>query len=160
MLKSSDYKLDALDKKILNLLQQEGRLSNAELAKRINLSPPAAHARVKRLEQEGFIHQYAALVDRHRLGFDNLCFVEFSLQLHSSEQIEAILATVISWPEVLECHNVTGEYDYLLKVAVENTRALESFVSQKMIPLDGVARIHTSLVLKEVKTTTAIILEE
>jgi DNA-binding Lrp family transcriptional regulator len=160
MLKSSDYKLDALDRKILNLLQVEGRLSNSELAKRVNLSPPAAHARVKRLEQEGFIQQYAALVDRHRLGFDNLCFVEFSLQLHSAEQIQAILATVKSWPEVLECHNVTGEYDYLLKVAVRNTRALESFVSQKMIPLQGVARLHTSLVLKEVKGTTAIILEE
>lgn len=160
MLKSSDYRLDGLDKKILNVLQLEGRLSNSELAKRVNLSPPAVHARVKRLEQDGFIYQYAALVDRHRLGFDNLCFVEFSLQLHSSEQIQAILATVKSWPEVLECHNVTGEYDYLLKVAVRNTRALESFVSQKMIPLQGVARVHTSLVLKEVKSTTAIILEE
>lgn len=156
MLKSSGYMLDGMDKKILNLLQLEGRLSNAELAKRVNLSPPATHARVKRLEQEGFIQQYVALVDRHRLGFDNLCFVEFSLQLHSSEQIQTILATVNSWPEVLECHNVTGEYDYLLKVAVQNTRALESFVSEKMIPLQGVARIHTSLVLKEVKSTTAI----
>ncbi|AOE49946.1 Lrp/AsnC family transcriptional regulator [Kangiella sediminilitoris] len=160
MIKSSQGTLDTVDKKILNLLQLEGRLSNSELAKRINLSPPATHARVKRLEQEGFIHQYAALVDRHRLGFDNLCFVEFSLQLHNSEQIQTVLATVKSWPEVLECHNVTGEYDYLLKVAVRNTQSLESFVSEKMIPLEGVARIHTSLVLKEVKTTTAIILED
>lgn len=160
MIESSDYMLDGVDKKILNLLQLEGRLSNSELAKRVNLSPPATHARVKRLEQEGFIQQYAALVNRHRLGFDNLCFVEFSLQLHSSEQIQTILATVNSWPEVLECHNVTGEYDYLLKVAVQNTRALESFVSEKMIPLQGVARIHTSLVLKEVKSTTAIILAD
>lgn len=160
MIKSSEDKLDAVDKKILNQLQQEGRLSNSELAKRVNLSPPATHARVKRLEQDGFIQQYAALVDRHRLGFDNLCFVEFSLQLHSSEQIQTVLATVKSWPEVLECHNVTGEYDYLLKVAVRNTQSLESFVSGKMIPLEGVARVHTSLVLKEVKTTTAIILED
>lgn len=160
MIESSPVKLDALDKKILNVLQTEGRLSNAELAKRVNLSPPATHARVKRLEHEGIIRQYAALVDRHRLGFDNLCFVEFNLQLHSVEQIQSILATVNSWPEVLECHNVTGEYDYLLKVAVRNTQALESFISQKMIPLDGIARIHTSLVVKEVKTTTAIKLEE
>ena len=160
MIKSSEYKLDVLDQKILNILQDEGRLSNSELSKRINLSPPATHARVRRLEDEGFIHQYAALVDRFRLGFDNLCFVEFSLQLHSSEQIQSILATVKSWPEVLECHNVTGEYDYLLKVVVRNTRALESFVSQKMIPLQGVARVHTSLVLKEVKNTTAILIED
>ncbi|GAA4354402.1 Lrp/AsnC family transcriptional regulator [Kangiella marina] len=160
MIESSKAKLDVLDRKILNVLQTEGRLSNAELAKRLNLSPPATHARVKRLEHEGIIHQYAALVDRHRLGIDTLCFVEFSLQLHSIEQIQSILATVNSWPEVLECHNVTGEYDYLLKVAVRNTQALESFISQRMIPLDGVARIHTSMVLKEVKSTTAIILEE
>ncbi|NVK21632.1 MAG: Lrp/AsnC family transcriptional regulator [Kangiellaceae bacterium] len=158
MIKSSQELsgLDAVDKQILEILQSEGRLANSELAKRVHLSPPATHGRVKRLEQEGYIRQYVALLDRHRVGYDNLCFVEFSLQLHHHDKIQTILNTVTSWPEVLECHNVTGEYDYLLKIVVKNTQALEQFISQRMIPLEGVAKIHTSLVLKEVKATTAI----
>ena len=148
--------LDQLDRKILDILQQDGRISNADLAKRIHLSPPATHGRVKRLEQEGFIRGYVALLDRHKMNYDNLCFIEMSLGLHQHERIQSILQTITSWPEVLECHNVTGEYDYLLKVAVKNTQALEHFISKKMIPLEGVAKIHTSLVLKEVKATTAI----
>ncbi|WP_251359793.1 Lrp/AsnC family transcriptional regulator [Kangiella sp. TOML190] len=157
MLKSSrENDLDAMDRKILYILQQEGRISNADLAKKIHLSAPATHGRVKRLEQEGFIKGYVALLDRHQVGYDNLCFIELSLQLHRHHQIQSILETIMSWPEVLECHNVTGEYDYLLKVAVKNTRALEQFNSKKLIPLEGVAKIHTSLVLKEVKATTAI----
>ncbi len=153
---SIEVGLDAVDRKILKILQQAGRISNAELAKQIHLSPPATHGRVKRLEQEGYIRGYVALLDRHQMGYDNLCFVELSLELHQHEKIQAILETITSWSEVLECHNVTGEYDYLLKVVVKNTQVLEHFISKKMIPLEGVAKIHTSLVLKEVKATTAI----
>ncbi|NVJ65019.1 MAG: Lrp/AsnC family transcriptional regulator [Gammaproteobacteria bacterium] len=157
MLKSSATNdLDSVDRKLLAILQREGRISNAELAKKIHLSAPATHSRVKRLEQEGYIRSYVALLDRNKMGYDNLCFIELSLELHKHEQIQSILETIMSWPEVLECHNVTGEYDYLLKVAVENTRALEQFNSRKLIPLEGVAKIHTCLVLKEVKATTAI----
>ncbi len=153
---SADNDLDEVDRKILAVLQAEGRISNSDLAKKIHLSAPATHTRVKRLEQGGYIHSYVALLDRNKLGYDNLCFIELSLGVHKHEQIQAILETIMSWPEVLECHNVTGEYDYLLKVAVVNTRALEQFNSRKLIPLEGVAKIHTSLVLKEVKATTAI----
>lgn len=157
MIKSSEViGLDEMDRKILEVLQQDGRISNSDLAKQIHLSAPATHSRVKRLEQEGFIASYVALLNRNKMGYDNLCFIEISLELHKHERIQAILETIMSWPEVLECHNVTGEYDYLLKVAVENTRALERFNSRKLIPLEGVAKIHTSLVLKEVKATTAI----
>ncbi|MBD3652575.1 MAG: Lrp/AsnC family transcriptional regulator [Kangiella sp.] len=153
---SQEVELDSVDQKILQILQNDGRLTNAELAKQVHLSPPAVHARVKRLEQKGVIARYVALVDRQKVGYDNLCFVEFSLQLHRYEQIQNILDKVTSWPEVLECHNVTGEYDYVLKVAVKNTQSLEHFISKKMIPLEGVAKVHTTLVLKEVKATTAI----
>lgn len=156
MIRYSASDWDAVDRQILMLLQCDGRISNAELAKKVHLSPPATHARVKRLEQQGLIKGYVALLDRHRIGYDNLCFVGMTLELHQHEKIQSILETIVSWPEVLECHNVTGEYDYLLKVVVENTPALEHFISKKMIPLEGVAKIHTSLVLKEVKATTAI----
>ncbi len=157
MIKSSvEIGLDETDRKILKVLQLEGRISNSDLAKKIHLSAPATHSRVKQLEQAGYIRDYVALLDRHVMGYDNLCFVGVSLELHKHEQIQAILETIMSWPEVLECHHVTGEYDYLLKVAVKNTRALEQFITQKMTPLEGIAKLQTSLVLKEVKATTAI----
>ena len=151
--------LDSTDKLILQLLQEEGRLSNAELARRVNLSPPATHARLRRLEEEGYIRQYAALLDREKAGFDMLCFVQISLQLHQPQQVEAVRAAIREMPEVLECHHVTGEYDYLLKVVIHNRKDLERFVLERLTPVPGVARIHTSLVLTEVKATTALPVE-
>jgi len=148
--------LDTIDKAILAILQCEGRLSNAELARRVNLSPPATHARLRRLEDEGYIRGYAALLDRERAGFDMLCFVQISLQLHQPQQVEAVRAAIREMPEVLECHHVTGEYDYLLKVVIHNRKDLERFVLERLTPVPGVARIHTSLVLTEVKATTAL----
>jgi len=148
--------LDPTDKLILQILQEEGRLSNAELARRVNLSPPATHARLRRLEEGGYIRQYAALLDREKVGFDMLCFVQISLQLHQPQQVEAVRAAIREMPEVLECHHVTGEYDYLLKVVIHNRKDLERFVLERLTPVPGVARIHTSLVLTEVKATTAL----
>jgi len=148
--------LDPTDKLIMQILQEEGRLSNAELARRVNLSPPATHARLRRLEEGGYIRQYAALLDREKVGFDMLCFVQISLQLHQPQQVEAVRAAIREMPEVLECHHVTGEYDYLLKVVIHNRKDLERFVLERLTPVPGVARIHTSLVLTEVKATTAL----
>jgi DNA-binding Lrp family transcriptional regulator len=151
--------LDSTDKLILQILQEEGRLSNAELAGRVSLSPPATHARMRRLEEEGYIHGYAALLDREKAGFDMLCFVQISLQLHQPQQVEAVRAAIREMPEVLECHHITGEYDYLLKVVIHNRKDLERFVLERLTPVPGVARIHTSLVLTEVKATTALPLD-
>jgi DNA-binding Lrp family transcriptional regulator len=151
--------IDEIDGSILEILQAEGRLSNVDLAKRINLSPPATHARLRRLEELGFIRQYAALLDREKAGFDMLCFVHISLQLHQPRQVEEVRAAVRQIPEVLECHHVTGEYDYLLKVVIRNRKDLERFVLERLTPIPGIARIHTSLVLSEVKNTTQLPLE-
>ena len=151
--------LDALDQAILHALQSNGRMSNVELAQRINLSPPATHARIKRLEQRGYIRQYAALLDREKVGYDMLCFVHISLQLHQPEQVEGIKEAINRMPEVLECHHVTGEFDYLLKVVIKNRKDLERFVIDRLTSVSGVARIYTSLVLNEVKSTTVLPVE-
>ena len=151
--------LDNLDKAILQALQSEGRMSNVELAQRINLSPPATHARIKRLEQRGYIRQYVALLDQESVGYDMLCFVHISLQLHQPEQVETIRTTIHQMPEVLECYHVTGEFDYLLKVVIKNRKDLERFVIDRLTPVPGVARIYTSLVLNEVKSTTELPVE-
>lgn len=148
--------LDATDHAILHILQQEGGIANAELARRLNLSPPAVHARVRRLEEQGVIRGYVALLDRERLGFDMLCFIQISLQLHQVEQVMHFRAAIQQLPEVLECHHVTGEYDYLLKIVVRNRQELERLVMEKLTPIPGVARIHTSLVFSEIKASTAL----
>ena len=156
---SQDEMLDELDKAILEELQTDGRVSNAELARRINLSPPATHTRLRQLEQRGYICKYAALLDRERAGYDMLCFVHMSLQLHQQEQIDEIRTTIQQMPEVLEYYRLTGEFDYLLKVVIRNRKGLERFIIDRLTPIPGVARIQTSLVLTEVKSTTALPLE-
>jgi Lrp/AsnC family leucine-responsive transcriptional regulator len=148
--------LDELDSLILTLLQVDGSLSNIDLARRINLSPPATHARVRRLEQAGYIQGRTVLVDRELVGFDLLCFIQVSMQVHQLEQVERFREAVRKMPEVLECHHITGEYDYLLKVVLHNRKDLERFVVDKLTPTLGVGRIHTSLVLTEVKSTTQL----
>ena len=153
---SQNNALDEIDRDILQVLQAEGRISNVDLAQRVNLSPPATHARVRRLEEQGFIRQYAALLDPAKIGYDMLCFVRVSLQLHQSQPVERFGEIIQDMPEVLECHHITGEYDYLLKVAVRDRKDLERFAVERLTPIPGVARINTSLVLSEVKSTTVL----
>jgi DNA-binding Lrp family transcriptional regulator len=148
--------LSDTDRLILQVLQAEGRVTNAELARRINLSPPATLARVRRLEEEGYIRAYVALLEPNRVGFDMTCFISVSLQMHTVEQVEGFKEAIQRMPEVLECHHVTGEFDYLLKVVVRNRKDLERFVVNSLTPIRGVGRIYTSLVLTEVKSDTAL----
>ena len=148
--------IDEIDRTILGLLQADGRMTNADLARAVGLSPAATHARVRRLERDGLIRAYVALVDRERAGFDLLCFVSVSLQLHRPTLVASFPKRVAEMPEVLECHHVTGESDYLLKVAVRGRRELERFIVDRLTPIPGVARVQTSLVLRELKATTAL----
>ena len=148
--------LDEIDHQILALLQDDGRISNAELARRIDLSPPATYMRVKSLEEQGYVRRYVALLEPEKVGYDLMCFVQVTLQLHSMEQIQIFRQVIQGMSEVLECHHVTGEYDYLLKVVLRNRKELEVFLLERLTPVPGVARIHTSMVLSEVKYTTAL----
>ncbi len=144
--------LDEIDRIILDAVQANGRISNADLARKVNLSPAATHARLRRLEREGFIRDYTARLDREKIGYDLLCFIQVSLMVHQFDQVQQFRETVLAMPEVLACYHVTGEFDYLLKVVLRNRADLEQFVVNQLTPLPGVARLHTSLVLSEVKT--------
>ncbi|MDO3681132.1 Lrp/AsnC family transcriptional regulator [Paenibacillus ehimensis] len=146
--------LNEVDIQILDSMQKEAQLSNAELARRVNLSPPATHARVKRLESEGFIKRQVAILNQEKLGFDLLCFIFMSTNIHQAEQLEVLEKALRSMPEVLECHCLTGEYDYLLKVMNKDRKELESFI-RKLNKL-GIARIQTSLALREIKYSTVL----
>ncbi|MGH2544902.1 MAG: Lrp/AsnC family transcriptional regulator, partial [Ardenticatenaceae bacterium] len=144
---------------ILHYLQQEARITITELAQRVLLSPPGLQKRLRKLEGAGVIEQYAAHLNRQRLGFDMLCFVQVTLQRHEPSAVEQFKRVVREMPEVLECHHVTGEYDYLLKVVVRHRKHLERFLLEKLTPVPGMDRIRTSLVLREIKETTALPLD-
>lgn len=158
-MKYSSEVMDDIDRAILGEIQQDSAISQVELARRVSLSPPAVHARMRRLEELGIIRQYVALLDREKAGYDMLCLVNVTLQMHQLEQVNNFRAAVQRMPEVLECFFVTGDYDYLLKVIVRNRKELEQFLMDKLTPIPGVARISTSLVLSEVKNTTAILID-
>ena len=161
MIKSSyDTTLDDLDRQILKELQEDGRLSSVELARRVGLSTSATHARIKRLEQDGYVDRYVALLNWEQAGYDMVCFVNVSLQMHQPDSVTAFKTAVQTMPEVLEAFHVTGEFDYLLKVAIRNRKDLERFVLHRLTPIAGVARIYTSLVLSVVKASTALPLGE
>jgi DNA-binding Lrp family transcriptional regulator len=156
---STSEKLDAVDIAILQLLQADGRISNVDLAAQIELSPPATHARLKRLQTKGYISRFTALLDQEKVGFDMTCYVNISLRMHGSEELRQFRSNVLQMRRVLECYHVTGEFDYLLKIVVRNRRDLQQFVENRLTRLPGVARIHTSLVLDEIKCSTELPLD-
>lgn len=146
--------LDQIDLQLLNALQNQSQLSNTELAKMVNLSPPATHARVKRLESEGYIDRHVAILNQEKLGFDLLCFIFMSTNIHQADKLELLEKELKAMPEVLECYCLTGEYDYLLKVANKDRKDLEGFI-RKLNQL-GITRIQTSLALREIKYSTIL----
>jgi DNA-binding Lrp family transcriptional regulator len=153
---SSDATLDNIDKTILQILQTDGRISHVELGQHVNLSSPAVHARIKRLEQAGYIRQCVTLLDHEMAGYDILCFISVRTLVDQTDGLATFQAAIDQIPEVLECHHVTGEFDYLLKVVARNRKELQRFIVDKIIPIPGVTQIHTSVVLAEIKSTTAL----
>jgi DNA-binding Lrp family transcriptional regulator len=151
--------LDEKDLALLQYLQQDARITNTELARRVDLSPPGLQRRLRKLEESGVIEGYVTLVNREALGFDMLCFVQVTLQRHEPQANQGFMEAVQAMPEVLECFHITGEYDYLLKVAVRNRKHLEEFLLNDLTPVPGMDKIRTSLVLREIKTTTAVPLD-
>jgi DNA-binding Lrp family transcriptional regulator len=151
-----EIQLDEVDRVLLAHLQADARLTNTELARRVELSTPGLQKRVRKLEEAGVIERYVMLVNREALGFDMLCFVQVTLQRHEPTAVSNFRAAVQQMPEVLECYHLTGEHDYLLKVIVRNRRHLEKFLLERLTPVPGMDKIRTSLVLSELKMTTAV----
>ena len=146
--------LDSMDLHILDILQREVHISNAELARRVNLSPPATHTRVKRLENEGYIDQQVAILNQEKLGFDLLCYVFMSTDIHQAKEIEELETSLKTMTEILECHCLTGAYDYLLKIVIRDRQELNRFI-RKLNKL-GISRIQTNLSLREIKYSTVL----
>ncbi|TNF22925.1 MAG: Lrp/AsnC family transcriptional regulator [Rhodobacteraceae bacterium] len=148
--------LDPTDRRILTVLQKQGRMSNADLAERINLSPSACHRRVQRLEDEGIIRNYVAMLDPRKLGFPSTVFVEITLAGQSDEVLEPFETAVQRIPNVLECHLMAGTADYILKLVVEDTDDFARIHREYLTRLPGVTRMQSSFALRTVFKTTAL----
>ena len=148
--------LDATDRRILATLQKEGRITNAVLSERVNLSPSACHRRGQRLEDEGFIAGYVALVDARRLGKPTTVFVEITLESQAEELLDAFEREVARIPDILECHLMAGTADYLLKIVAEDTEDFARIHRRFLSRLPGVRQMQSSFALREVLKTTAL----
>lgn len=148
--------IDATDRAILRELQNDGRLSNAKLSEQLALSETPCWRRLKRLEAEGFIQGYQANLNRTKLGFGVVAFVQVTLGNHAGEIPLRFEELVADMPEILSCHNVTGDCDYMMQVVAEDLEAYGAFVRDRLRNLPGVASLQSNLSLQEVKTSTAL----
>ncbi len=148
--------LDSIDRRILGALQKAGRMSNADLSDKVNLSPSACHRRVQRLEAEGFIKDYVALLDPRKMGCPTTVFVEITLSGQADEVLDAFEREVALVPDVLECHLMAGTADYMLKVVAENTEDFARIHRQYLARLPGVQGMQSSFALRTVFKTTAL----
>lgn len=148
--------LDETDRRILRVLQREGRITNAELAEKVHLSASACHRRVARLEAEGVIREYVALLDPRKVDRRSTVFVEISLSGQSDALLAEFERAVARIPDVLECHLMAGTADYLLKVVAEDTDDFARIHRQHLARLPGVARLQSSFALRTVFKTTAL----
>ena len=149
-------KLDSTDLRILKALQIRGRITNAELADEINLSPSACHRRIQRIEERGFIKDYVALLDSRKVGVPTTVFVEITLTAQADEILDAFEKAVSKIPDVLECHLMAGSADYILKVVAEDTEDYSRIHRQHLTRLPGVSQMQSSFALRTVFKTTAL----
>ncbi|MBC7413641.1 MAG: Lrp/AsnC family transcriptional regulator [Herminiimonas sp.] len=164
------FALDKTDRKILSILQEDGRLSNQEVAERVNLSPSPCLRRIKRLEEAGVIRQYVALLDPDKIGLGLLAYVNVRLEKHSDAPLSAAMhanlhgaspradfaVSVAHWPEVVACYAMTGEMDYLLRVHVGDMQHFSRFMMETLLRHPAVLDVKSSFALQRVKDTTAL----
>ncbi len=149
-------KLDAIDLRILDELQRDGALSNVELARRVHLSPSPCLARVKALEAARVIDRYVALTNAVALGLGLTVFISISLRSQSKASLAEFERRIAEHDEVMECYLMTGDSDYLIRVAVADMGALEKFILEQLTPIPGIDKIRSSFALKQVRYKTAL----
>lgn len=150
-------KVDSYDRAILQRLQRDGRISNQDLAEAVNLSPSPCLRRVRRLEEEGIIEGYVARLNARKVGLNLMAFIQISMDRHTPERFARFEEIIGNYPEVLECHLITGQAaDYQLKVVVEDMDAYQLFLLNKITRIEGVSGVHSSFVLKSPINDTAL----
>jgi Lrp/AsnC family leucine-responsive transcriptional regulator len=152
-------KLDATDLKILSLLQEDGRISNLDLAEKVFLSPSSCLRRVRMLEESGMISRYSAILDANALGLELEAFVQVSMRRDVEHWHESFTAALRDWPEVIGSYIITGEANYLLRVRARNLKHYSAFVLDKLYKTAGVLDIRSNIVLETIKDTQTIAAE-
>jgi DNA-binding Lrp family transcriptional regulator len=148
--------LDAIDRKILDTLQAEGRASNVDLASTVHLSAPQCFRRVKSLEERGVIRGYAARVAPESLGLGVTAFVSLNIDGGKFDRVREIEAHIRGFPQILEAHTVSGDYDYLLKVVARDLKSLSQFLTDRLMQIPGVADVKSMICMEEVKPPSAL----
>jgi Lrp/AsnC family leucine-responsive transcriptional regulator len=148
--------LDATDRRILTVLQKDARITNAELSQIANISPSACHRRVQRLEQDGFIAAYVALLNVRKMGRPTVVYVEITLQSQAEDLLDAFEREVAKVPDILECHLMAGAADYLIKIMAEDTEDFARIHRRYLARLPGVRQMQSSFSLRTVVQTTAL----
>lgn len=159
----SSHKLDAIDRKILDELQADGRMTNVELASRVGISAPPCLRRVRALEEQGFIKGYHAAVDARALGFEVQVFAMVGLQSQAEADLSAFEARCRDWPLVRECHMLNGEVDFILKCVAPDLSTFQSFLTEELTAAPNVISVKTSLVIRGAKDEPGVpfdVLEE
>ena len=152
--------LDAIDIRILDILQENARITTLELAEQVGLSPTPCARRVKRLEDDGLIERYVTLLNAKKAGMDLSVFISVRLRNQTGETIGRFERSVRSMPEITECYLMSGVHDYLLHLRVADVDALRDFLRNRLVTIEGIAETESSIVLEKVKYTTAITLSE
>ncbi len=147
---------DDIDKKLLEYLQSDSKQTNKELSNKLNLSVTAVYERIKKLEKDGFINKYVALVNKDRVDNAFVAFCHIKLIQHTQDYVVKFEKEVTNLTEVLECYHISGDYDYLLKVIVKDMAAFREFVVKKLTSINHIGSTHSMFVINEVKHTTAI----
>lgn len=148
--------LDLVDRAILKILQEDAFLTTKEVAAQLNLTTTPVFERVKRLEREGYIGRYTALLNRKKIGLSMLVFCDVALKEHNRDYLLRFERAVVELSEVLECHHITGEYDYVLKVVVRDMDDYQQFIKEKLAALENIGRVQSHFVMTEVKNTTVL----
>jgi DNA-binding Lrp family transcriptional regulator len=149
-------RIDQFDRKILALLQSDARLTNNDLSERVNLSPSQCSRRRQRLEEDGFIRGYKAVLDRDRLGFSLVNVISVTLATHNRDNARRFADLLSRLPQVQEAHALTGEMDYILKVVTPDLKSLSEFVNGVLLPHDSVQHVKTAIVLETLKDTSEL----
>lgn len=149
-------KLDQTDLKLLKLLQEDSSLTTKELAQRVNLSPTPVFERVKQLEREGFIKKYVAILDPEKLSKGFIVFCNIRLKQHSKENGHQFMEAIMGIDEITECYNISGDYDFMLKIYVPNMKYYQDFVLNKLGTVDSIGSLQSIFVMGEIKQTHSI----
>jgi Lrp/AsnC family leucine-responsive transcriptional regulator len=148
--------LDAIDTRIIAALQADGRLSNTQLAESIGLSPSPCLRRVRRLEAEGYIESYRAILQRDHIGLGLTVFVEVKIEGHADIRADALQEAIIAMPEVLSCHMVSGDSDYLLEVVVPDREHYQMFLVEKLLDFPLVKEVRSTIAIQSLKTSASL----